>query len=488
MSAPKTQLPKNKTRSEAILEKMARLRKQDAQWEEGKVWSLVYYAGPEVYQLVKDAYNLYFSENGLNPTAFPSLRKFEVEVVQMAASLLGGNEETVGAMTSGGTESILMAVKTAREYARAFKPEIRRPEMILPLSAHPAFQKAAHYFDVKPVVVPLDQDFKVDLEAVKQNINSQTILLVGSAPSYPHGIMDPIPELGRLALEKKLLLHVDSCVGGFILPFLQKLGYPIPPFGLNVPGVTSLSADIHKYGYAAKGASVILYKNKEIRRHQFFVYTDWPGGIYGSPAIAGTRPGGAIAAAWAVMNHLGEEGYLSLAKAAMETTQKIKQGVEQIEELYIIGSPCATLFAFASRKLDIYAIGDELSQKGWHIDRQQFPPSLHLTVNFAHVTVAEQFLEDLKEAVNGVKKARVRNLSTKMLKGLARTAARVLPKNWVSKLTAFSSSMVGVSSGSGRSAAMYGMMGELPNRGDVHELVLDFMDKLNSEQDIKTKE
>jgi glutamate/tyrosine decarboxylase-like PLP-dependent enzyme len=484
----KIQLPKNKTQPEAILEKMKLLRKQDAQWEEGKVWSLVYYAGPEVYQLVKDAYNLYFSENGLNPTAFPSLRKFEVEVVQMAASLLGGNEETVGTMTSGGTESILMAVKTAREYARLLKPEIREPEMILPLSAHPAFQKAAHYFGVKPVIAPLNKEFQSDLEAVKQKINSQTILLVGSAPSYPHGIMDPIPELGKIALENNLLFHVDACIGGFILPFLQKLGYPIPPFGLDVPGVTSLSADIHKYGYAAKGASVILYKNKEIRKRQFFVYTEWPGGIYGSPAIAGTRAGGAIAAAWAVMNHLGEEGYLSLAKAAMETAQKIKKGIEQIEELYIIGSPCATLLAFASQKLDIYAVGDELSQKGWHIDRQQFPPSLHLTVNFVHVAVAEQFLEDLKDAVHVVKKAYVRNLSTKMLKGLAKTAARVLPQNWVSKLTEFSASRMGVNSNSGRSAAMYGMMGELPNRGDVHELVLDFMDKLNSEQDTKTQE
>ncbi|MCS6905769.1 MAG: aspartate aminotransferase family protein [Bacteroidia bacterium] len=474
------QLPSKTTPPQIVLEKMQQLRSQDYRWQDGKVWSLVYYAGEEVYQLVKEAFNLYFSENGLNPTVFPSLRKFETEVIRMTAFLLGGNEETAGTMTSGGTESILMAVKTAREYARAHQPQIKKPEMILPSSAHPAFQKAAHYFDIVPIVVPVTSEYQADVKAIEQKICSQTILLVASAPSYPHGILDPIAEIGKLAQENNILFHVDACIGGFILPFLQKLGYPIPPFGFEVPGVTSISTDIHKYGYAAKGASVILYKNREIRKHQFFVYTEWPGGIYGSPSVAGTRPGGAIAAAWAVMNHLGEEGYLRLAQATMQAAQKIKEGIQQIEDLYIIGNPCATLLAFGSSTVDIYAIADEMTQKGWHIDRQQFPPCLHLTVNYIHTSIVDQFLADLKEATKRAKKSTVRNITNKMIKGLVKTTVKFLPPHWVSKLTVLSSSLIKAQPSKKRSAAMYGMMGELPNRGDLHELVLNFMDKLNS--------
>ncbi|HEX9075268.1 MAG TPA: aminotransferase class V-fold PLP-dependent enzyme, partial [Anaerolineae bacterium] len=245
-----TALPPKRTSAENVLAAMRAARDRDARWKEGKSWSLVFYAGDEALTLLKEAYTLFFSENGLNPMAFPSLKKFEAEVVSMTASLLGGDAETAGNLTSGGTESLLMAVKTAREWARANKPSITAPEMILPATAHPALDKAAHYFSVKPVHVPVGADFRADVDAVQAAINPNTILIVGSAPSYPQGILDPIAELAQVAREHDILCHVDACVGGMMLPFVRRLGYPVPDFDLSVPGVTSLSVDLHKYGYA----------------------------------------------------------------------------------------------------------------------------------------------------------------------------------------------------------------------------------------------
>ncbi|MCS7086809.1 MAG: aminotransferase class V-fold PLP-dependent enzyme, partial [Bacteroidia bacterium] len=377
-----------------------------------------------------------------------------------------------GVMTTGGTESILMAVFAAREHARATRPHIRHPEMVVPVSVHPAFEKAAHYFDVVPVRIPLDGDYKADLNRMREAITPNTILLVASAPCYPYGVMDPIAEIGALALEKNLLLHVDACVGGFMLPFIRKAGYEVEAFDFSVPGVTSISADLHKYGYAAKGASVILYKNAELRKRQFFVYTEWPGGIYGSPAMLGTRPGGAIAAAWAVIRRLGEEGYVQIAKAVMETTQKLRAGIEAIEELHIIGNPKMSILAFGSEKLDIYAVSDELTLKGWYMDRQQRPASLHLTVNYAHIAGADDFLRDLRAAVQKVKSRRWASVGRKVYKTAAKTALRIAPRSWITGLAG------GKVPTQGRTAAMYGMMGELPDRGDVHELVLHFLDKI----------
>jgi len=433
-----------------------------------------------VTELLKEAYTMFFSENGLNPTAFPSLKKFEAEVVAMTASLLGGDEETVGNMTSGGTESILMAVKTARQWARARNSTNTAPEMILPETAHPAFEKAAHYFSVKPVHIPVKFDFRADVAAAEAAITPHTILMVGSAPSYPQGIVDPIVELARIAQEHDVLFHVDACVGGFMLPFVRKLGYPVPDFDFRVPGVTSISVDLHKYAYAAKGASVILCKDRALRRHQFFVHTDWSGGIYASPAMAGTRPGGAIAAAWAVMNYLGEEGYLDIADTVMKATTKLWEGIDAIKNVKILGDPAMSILAIGSDTLNIYQVGDELTLRGWHLDRQQFPPSLHLTVTHAHAQVADQFLSDLKQAVTQAKRLSLNNLANSLKVGLVQLAAKLLPANLMSKLTARSSSMTGIKGADlpQRSAAMYGMMASLPNRGDLNELVLDVLDNL----------
>ena len=473
-------LPANRTPAEQVLARMRQAREHDARWHEGRAWSLVYHAGDEVTDLLKEAYTLFFSENGLNPTVFPSLRKFETEVVSMAASLLGGNDETAGTMTGGGTESILMAVKTARDWARAQSPALTVPEMVLPRTAHPAFHKAGQYFGVKPVVVPVGPDLRANVAAMETAITPRTILLVGSAPAYPFGVVDPIAELAALAQKKGLLCHVDACVGGFMLPFVRKLGYPVPDFDFRVPGVTSISADLHKYAYAAKGASVVLYRDRALRRYQFHVYVDWPGGIYASPSMAGTRPGGSIAAAWAVLNFLGEEGYLALADTVMKTVRKLQEGIRAIPELEILGEPVMSIMAIASRRLNVFEVGDEMGLRGWNLDRQQFPSSLHLTVTPAHAQVAGHFLADLGQVVQLVKKPSRARLARSLQVGLVQVAARILPPGLMSRLTR-SAGSGGESLGpGGRSAAMYGMMAMLPSRGDLHEVVLDILDQLTT--------
>jgi glutamate/tyrosine decarboxylase-like PLP-dependent enzyme len=460
-----------------VLEAMRSARNHDVQWQKGRAFSLVYHAGKDVDDLIKEASLLFFSENGLNPTAFPSLRKFETEIVAMTASLLGGNEHTAGSVTSGGTESLLMSVKTARDWARKNRPEIKSPEMILPVTGHPAFEKASEYFGVKTVHIPVREDYRADVVAARKAVTANTILMIGSAPAYPHGVVDPIPELASIALENNILFHTDACVGGFMLPFVRKLGNSIPDFDFSVPGVTSISADLHKYGYAAKGASVILYKTAELRRFQMFVYADWPGGIYPSPAMGGTRPGGPIAAAWAVMNYLGENGYLEMTELVMKTAGQLQSGVNAIDGIKVISNPEMSVFAIGSDGLDVYALADELTSRNWHLDRQQFPPTLHMTVQFGHIGVVDEFLRDLAEAAEVVRRPSVEKAANAWLLKIANLLVRCLPESWVTSLMGKVSSLVGGGGGlPGKMAPMYGLIGSLPNRGDLKEMVLDLLD------------
>jgi glutamate/tyrosine decarboxylase-like PLP-dependent enzyme len=470
-------LPEQGLSRAAILAQMEDARVHDVHWRQGQVFSLVFDAGDEVNELAKAAYATFFSENGLNPAAFPSLRRFETEVVAMVGELLGGEGRTAGNMTTGGTESILLAVLTAREWARANRPKITQPEMVLPSTAHPAFDKAAHYFGVKAVRVPVGDDFRADLAATSRATNLDTVLVVGSAPSYPHGVVDPIPDLTALAQQRDVLCHVDACVGGMMLPFVRRLGYPATPFDFAVPGVTSISVDLHKYGYAAKGASVILYRDAKLRRHQLFATTDWPGGIYASPTMTGTRPGGAIAAAWAVLNFLGLEGYQRIARMVMQTTTRLRDGVNAIDGLRVLGRPEMSVLAIASDKDNVYEIGDEMGLRGWHMDRQQFPPSLHLTVNYGHREIADRFLLDLAQSVLAAREPNLRRSGNELAVKAARTATKILPGRLVSGVTGRASALFGGEAGlPQRSAAMYGMMGALPNRGDLRELVLDLLE------------
>jgi glutamate/tyrosine decarboxylase-like PLP-dependent enzyme len=327
----------------------------------------------------------------------------------MMLTLLGAAGNEVGTMTSGGTESILLAVKTYRDWARVYRPNVTRPEMLVPESAHPAFLKAAQYFDVKAVRVPVDRQFRADVKAMAESCNDQTICIIASAPSFPQGVVDPVEQMGVVAATRKIGLHVDACLGGFMLPFLERLGYRVPAFDFRVAGVTSISADLHKYGYAAKGASAVLYRNAKLRRLQFFVATDWPGGLYGSPTMAGTRPGGAIAAAWAALMSLGEDGYLELAEKTMAVTRQLMRGIEAIEGFYIIGQPDMSVFTFASADLDIFAVGDRMLAKGWRIDRQKNPDCLHMIATPNHALAVKPFLADLRKAAAQVRRKPLSN-------------------------------------------------------------------------------
>jgi len=469
-----------KTKDE-VLAIMRAARDHDVQWQKGRAFSLVYHAGKDVDDLLKEASLLFFSENGLNPAAFPSLQKFETEALAMAASLLGDGN-AVGTVTSGGTESLLMAVKTARDWARKNRPEIQEPEMILPISAHPACEQASAYFGVKAVRTLLRADSRADVESVRKAVTPNTILIVGSAPAYPHGVVDPIRELAAIAKEHGILFHTDACVGGFMLPFVRKLGYPVPDFDLSVPGVTSISADLHKYAYAAKGASVVLYKTPELRRHQMFVSTDWPGGIYPSPAMGGTRPASPVAAAWAVLNYLGESGYLEMTDMVMKAAKQLQDGVDGIPGIKVMSNPEMSVFAIGSDPssgsgVDVYELADELTKRNWHLDRQQFPPTLHMTVQFGHVGVVDEFLSDLADAARVVRKPSFEKTANTWLIRIANFLVRILPEAWVTALMEKVSGLMGGGGGlPSKMAPMYGLMGSLPNRGDLKEMVLDLLD------------
>lgn len=396
-------LPTRGRSSDALLGELEAMRAGDVDWRNGRAFSLAYFAGDEVLELAKTAYARFSSENALNTDAFPSLRRIQSEVVATISGLVHGGESAAGFMTSGGTESLLLAVLAARERGRAERG-IASPEMVLPASAHAAFEKGAHYFGVKSVRVPVREDFRADVDATRKAINANTVLVVGSAPQYPQGVIDPIEALAALAADANVNCHVDACMGGMVLPFLEKLGEPIPRWDFRVPGVTSISIDLHKYGYTAKGASVILHRSKELRRHQTFVTQNWLGGTYGSSGVLGTKSGGAMAAAWAVLNHLGEDGYLRLTRSARATTLRLIDALGGIPGLRVVGQPQVTLVSFMGTDgLDVAALGAKLARMGWVLDFQGPPPSLHSTVNAVHEPVLDAFLADLRAAVLSVR-------------------------------------------------------------------------------------
>jgi len=393
------ELPKQGIAKDELIAEMKARKAQDADWRAGKTWSLIYPAGPEVDALLAEANELYLHENALNPFRFPSLRQMEVDVVDMTAGLLHAPEASGGCMTSGGTESILMAVKAARNRARAERG-VTAPQLLAPVTAHPAFAKAAEYLGLELVQIPMDDDFRADLDAAAGLIGERTALVVGSAPNYPFGVVDPIPELAAMAAERGISFHTDSCLGGFLLPFLERLGESVPPFDFRVPGVTTLSADVHKYGYCTKGASTVIHRDAaHLKKYQLFFYDRWPGGLYASFAMAGARPAAPIAAAWAVMRFLGEDGYRELARRVRDTTRKLRDGIAAIDGLQVWGEPVMSVMSFGSTTHDIMAIGDVMDDHGWHLDRQHGPDALHFMVSPEHEPVADAFLADLREAV-----------------------------------------------------------------------------------------
>jgi glutamate/tyrosine decarboxylase-like PLP-dependent enzyme len=298
-------------------------------------------------------------------------------------------------MTTGGTESLLMAVRAARERGRAERG-VTAPEMVLPTSAHAAFEKGADYFGVRSVRVPVGPDFRADPDAMAAAMNANTVLVVASAPQYPQGVIDPVERIAALAGQAGINCHVDACMGGMVLPFLERLGQKLPRWDFRVPGVTSISVDLHKYGYAAKGASVIVHRTKELRRHQTFTTKNWLGGLYGSSGVLGTKSGGPIAAAWAVLRHLGLDGYLRLTRSARETAVRFLEGARRIPGLRVLGDPQVTLVAFTFDDVDPFAVGEALARRGWYVDRQGPPPSLHMTIHAGHAATIDALLADLR--------------------------------------------------------------------------------------------
>ena len=387
-----------------VVRQLDGIKEHDPNYKEGRVWSLVYYLDEDHSTFLKEAYHKFACENGLNPTAFKSLKRFETEVISATADILNGTKDVCGVVTSGGTESCLMAVKTYRDMARD-KRRVKYPEMIIPETAHVAWFKASEYFGVKIRLVPLLDDLTPNLKKLKRMINRNTVMILGSAPEYPHGTIDPIEAMGEIAQKRKIPLHVDACVGGFILPFMEMNGEHVPLWDYRVPGVTSISADIHKFGYAAKGASTITYRSLDYLKYQMFVYQDWPGGVFASSALLGTRPGGAYAAAWGVLQYFGKAGYRTLARDTLEAVKQLKAGVEKIPELAVMGNPVGPLFAYKSISpdLNIYAVGDQMDAMGWQVNRNQFPSGLHAMVTAQHLKVVDQYLADLNTAVATVK-------------------------------------------------------------------------------------
>lgn len=402
------QIPAHGRSRAEVLATLVQYRQGDMPWRDGRTWAYVYDPGREAEAVIKEAFTMYLTENGLDPTVFPSVVRLENDILAMAAAHLGGDRNVVGSFTSGGTESIILAVKAARDHARATRPSLREPELVLPATGHAAFQKAAHYLGVKAVVVAVDpQHFTADVDAMRAAITANTILLVASAVSYAHGVVDPIGAIGALALEKDLLFHVDACMGGFLLPYFRRLGAEVPDFDFSVPGVTSISMDLHKYAFAAKGASTILYRNAELRQYQMYACSNWTGYTVINPTVQSSKSAGPLAAAWAVLNFLGDDGYLEIARQVLQATQRIVAAIEASPDLRVLGRPHMNLVAFASDSVDVFHIADEMKLRGWYIQPQlSFQSSkenIHLSINPASVRWVEPFLADLAACVERAK-------------------------------------------------------------------------------------
>jgi glutamate/tyrosine decarboxylase-like PLP-dependent enzyme len=409
-----------------VLGALEAYKADDMPWRDGRTWAYVYDPGAEAEEVIKRAFTLYLSENGLDPTVFPSALKLENDLVAMAIAHLRGGPEAVGNFTSGGTESIILAVKAARDFARAERPGVVRPEIVLPATAHAAFQKACHYLDVVPVLAPVDaKTFKADVEAVRRAITPNTVLLVGSAVSYAHGVVDPIEELGRLALERDLLLHVDGCIGGFLLPYFRRLGAAVPRFELDVPGVTSISMDFHKYAFAAKGASVVLYTSKELRKYQIYACANWTGYTIINPTVQSTKSAGPMAAAWAALHFIGDDGYLEIARQVLDATRRIADAVDAHPDLRLLGRPDMNLVAFTSDTVNVFHVIDEMKARGWYVQPQlgfgASKENVHLSVNPASVRWVDAMLADLRECVEKAKQIPASDLAAKIRAAFADT-------------------------------------------------------------------
>ncbi|KAI8638484.1 sphingosine-1-phosphate lyase [Parasitella parasitica] len=412
-----------------------------ADWAGGKVSGSIYHGGQDLTKILAEAYKIFAVANPLHPEIFPGIRRMEAESVAMVLSMYNAPSTGCGTMTSGGTESILMACKTYRDMYKDLKG-INYPEMVVPDTIHAAFMKAASYFRIKLITVPIDpMTLKVDVKKMERAITKNTVMIAGSAVNFPHGIADDIVTLGKLAKKYNIGLHVDCCLGSFIMPFLEKAGFPTTDFDFRVDGVTSISCDTHKYGFAAKGSSIIMYRNATIRKYQYFLYSQWTGGIYASPSIAGSRPGALIAGCWSALMYMGEDGYLQACKDIVGARRIMEAGVRSIPQLHVKGDPIGPVLSFgANEPLNIYDVGDKLSARGWSLSALQNPSGLHISITLPWVNSAQTFVKDLKECVQGL--------------------------------------IDDPSTGNGSTAAIYGTAASVPDKTIVDDVAAGFLDLL----------
>ncbi len=402
------EIPENGLTEEEIFQLLDQISSDDVDWSSGRVFGYVFDPGRDIIQVAEKALLKFYHKSGLDFTVFPSLLRMENDIIDFAIKHLNVDEKAAGSFTSGGTESIMLAVKTARDYMRD-KKRIYKPEMIVPETAHAAFHKAAHYLGVRLVQIPVvPGTMKADTRALKDAITKNTILIVGSAPCYSHGVIDPIEEMSEIARKKGILFHTDACMGGFILPFMKELGYDVPPFDFSLPGVTSISMDLHKYAYSPKGASVVLYRTKELRKYQYFACSKWTGYTMINTTIQSTKSGGPLAAAWATLNYVGRKRYLEFIRKKLNAVEKVVKFIEDHPDLYLVVKPEMTLIAFSSDTVNIFNIIDEVNSMGWYIQPAlkygNSKEHIHLSINYSNVDKIDDFLKDLEVAVERAKR------------------------------------------------------------------------------------
>lgn len=383
---------------------MTEMAKDDIDWRRGRVPLGVVYADEALEEISQKAYLKFFNEStALAPRSFFGIKRMEEEIIEMGLSMLHAPAGGRGNMTTGGSETIFLAIKACRDWTRANRGVSEKHNIVVPFSAHPAFGKAGLAMDIEVRQIPVKEDFHADPQAMAAAIDDRTMMIVGSAPSMSYGVFDPIAELGQLAEERGLWLHVDACGGGYLAPFAKKLGYPIPDFDFTVPAVRTISADLHKMGYCPKPASTVFYRDTEYYKYQAFDYDQWPHGTFLSPNLTNTRPGGSVAAAWSIMNYLGEEGYMNIADRMMKLTRAYVEGIEAIDGLSMVCKPELSITLFGSKELDIFAVADRLTEKKWFCSLVRTPPGIHSTMTLIHEASREDYLEALREAVTEVR-------------------------------------------------------------------------------------
>lgn len=433
-------LPEDGLSDQEIRSKLVEYNKlEETKWTSGKISGSVYNGEKNFLKLVNEAYAMNSLTNPLHPDVFVGIRKMESELVRMGINIFNGDAEACGNLTSGGTESIILALRTYKEWGRREKG-IRKPEIVIPVTAHAAFDKGADYFGIKLIHVPVGKDFRADVRAMERAITSNTIMMMGSAPCYPQGVIDPIEQLASIAKKRGIGFHVDCCLGGFFVNFLAEAGYNQPLFDFRVPGVTSISADNHKYGAAPKGVSTIMYRTRSLRHYQYFVAPDWTGGMYASPGIAGSRPGGLVAGAWTAMVSMGRKGYIECCRRIMECSTKIQRGIEAHPGLYLLGKPDSSVVCFSSNELDIYKVSEAMGKFGWSLNNLQNPKCIHICCTYVTRKSSDEFLTDLAAAYKDVKEN---------------------PADY--------------KDGAG---AMYGMAASIPDRSIVEDVCRSFLDTL----------